>query len=184
MVSARKILRRVRLGSALALSLVWVMLWGTVTPGTIVMAVAVATFVLAVFPMPRVASRIRIRPLPLLWLMLLFTYHLVTASFQVGWMAVRPRGVSRGSVIRVPLSDPDDLRRTIVAEMTSLVPGTVVIDLLPERSELVIHVLDHCDQERRVREIETVLRLESRVARAFGGPAHLCERTSDERNRA
>lgn len=179
MVSARKVLRRLRLGSAVALSAVWVMLWGTITPGTLVMAVLVATFVLAVFPMPRVASRIRIRPLSLLWLMLLFTYHLITASFQVGWMAIRPRGVSRGSIIRVPLGDPDDLRRTIVAEMTSLVPGTVVIDLLPDRSELVIHVLDHCDEERRVREVETVLRLESRVARAFGGPAHLCERTTD-----
>lgn len=176
MVSARKVLRRMRLGSALALSAVWVMLWGTVTPGTIVMAVAVAIFVLAVFPMPRVATKIRIRPLSLLWLALLFNFHLVTASIQVGWMAIRPGGVRRGSILKVPLTDTDDLRRTIVSEMTSLVPGTVVIDLHPDSGILVIHVLDYCTAERKRIEVEKVLALETRVARAFGGPAELCER--------
>lgn len=178
MPTLRKVLNRLRLGSVLALTAVWIMLWGTITPGTVVMALGVAIFVLGVFPMPRVASRIRVRPLPLLRLLLGFGYDLVVASFQVGWMAIRPRGVSRGSVIEVTLSDPDDLRRTIVAEMTSLVPGTVVIDLHPDTSVLVIHVLDSCDDARREREIEIVLQLESRVARAFGGPRTLCDRRS------
>ncbi|WP_394276788.1 Na+/H+ antiporter subunit E, partial [Luteococcus sp.] len=44
--------------------------------------------------------------------------------------------MGRGSLVDVQLHLHDDLRRTIIAEFTSLVPGTVVIDVHPETSIL------------------------------------------------
>uniref|UniRef100_UPI0037352DAA Na+/H+ antiporter subunit E n=1 Tax=Luteococcus sp. TaxID=1969402 RepID=UPI0037352DAA len=78
-----------------------------------------------------------------------------------------PRPVGRGSLVDVQLHLHDDLRRTIIAEFTSLVPGTVVIDVHPETSILTIHVLDITDEDQLRRERENIWALERRVAAAL-----------------
>lgn len=165
-----KEVRRFRLGALASLTLLWLLMWGSWSWGTLFMGLAMATLVLLVFPMPRPATRFRFRPMALIWLSVTFLANLALSSFIVGWMAIRPRGVSRGRVVAIRLHDTDDFRRTVVAEMTSLVPGTVVIDLDPQ-GHLLIHIIDHCDDIRLWAEAARIHRLERRVARAFGAPA-------------
>lgn len=164
----RRTVRRFRLASLLLLTLVWLLMWGSWSWGTLVMGLAMASLLLLVFPMPR-AARIRIRPLAITWLTVTFLSNLVWSSAVVAWMALRPSGVRPGRVVAIRLHETDDFRRTIVAEMTSLVPGTVVIDLDPQ-GHLLIHIIDHCDDARLRAEAQRIHRLEQRVARAFGAP--------------
>lgn len=172
--------RRFRIGSLLLLTAVWLLMWGSWSWGTLFMGLAMGALVLLVFPMPRASSRIRIRPLALLWLTITFLANLVWSSGLVAWMAIRPGGVRPGRVVAIRLHETDDFRRTIVAEMTSLVPGTVVIDLDPS-GHLLIHIIDHCDDERLMVEAQRIHRLERRVARAFGAaPPENCLRHSEE----
>ncbi|TDO86400.1 Na+/H+ antiporter subunit E [Enemella evansiae] len=166
-----KVLRKIRLGSLLGLTAVWMLLWGRPSWGTFFLGLFVAATVLAVFPMPRAASRIRIRPLALLWLVGNFLRELTIASVHVAWLAVRPAPLRPGRIAVVHLHDDDDFRRTVVAELTSLVPGSVVMDLDPVRSELLVHFIDHTDDERLAREVAHIHRREREVARAFGAPA-------------
>lgn len=175
----RQTVRRFRLGSLLVLTLVWLLMWGRWSWGTLAMGLAMATLVLVAFPMPRASSRIRIRPLAMIWLTVTFLANLVWSSGLVAWMAIRPRGVRPGRVVAIRLHETDDFRRTVVAEMTSLVPGTVVIDLDP-RGHLLIHIIDHCDDARLMIEAQRIHQLERRVARAFGAtPPENCERHSE-----
>lgn len=165
----RTTVRRFRLGSLLSLTVIWLLLWGSWSWGTLVMGLAMGTVVLLAFPMPRAGVRLRARPMAALWLTVTFLTNLMVSSGVVAWMAIRPSGVRPGRIVAIRLHDTDDLRRTVVAEMTSLVPGTVVIDL-DSQGHLLIHIIDHCDDERLMLEAQRIHRLERRVARAFGAP--------------
>lgn len=161
--------RRFRIGSLIALTLLWLLMWGSWSWGTLVMGLVMGTIVLLLFPMPRRLAAFRFRPLALIWLTITFLANLFWSSLIVAWMATRPRGVDTGRVVAIRLHDTDDFRRTVTAEMTSLVPGTVVIDL-DSQGHLLIHIIDHCDDERLFEEAARIHRLERRVARAFGAP--------------
>lgn len=161
--------RRFRAGSLVALTLLWLLMWGTWSWGTLAMGLLMGTIVLVAFPMPRRLARFRFRPLALLWLIIAFLGNLVWSSFAVAWMAVRPRGITAGRVVAIRLHETDDFRRTVTAELTSLVPGTVVIDL-DSQGHLLIHIIDRCDDARLLAEAQRIHRLERRVARAFGAP--------------
>ena len=160
--------RRLRLLPLLILTVVWTALWGRLVWWFVVSGLVVAALVLVVFPLPPIASGIKPHPLRLAVLIGRFAFDLVVASVEVAWKAVRPGGVEQGAVLTVHLDETDDLRRTLIAELTSLVPGTIVIDLDPGSGDMILHVLDTCDPERLRREEEKVLATQRRVAWALG----------------
>lgn len=164
-----QLFRRYRVGSVISLTLLWLLMWGSWSWGTFFMGLAMAALVLISFPMPRAGTRLGLRPVAMAWLTLTFLANLFLSSFIVTWMAIRPSGVGRGRVVAIRLHDTDDFRRTVVAEMTSLVPGTVVIDL-DDHGHLLIHIIDTTDDKRLRTEANRIHRLERRVARAFGAP--------------
>ncbi|WP_051215149.1 Na+/H+ antiporter subunit E [Granulicoccus phenolivorans] len=164
-----RLYRSARLGSILALTLLWVALWGRPSVGTFVLGFLIAAASVHLFPMPRAGSRLKIHPVWLCWLLLVFFHDLVVASFVVGFKAIRPSGVARGRIVTVQLQGHNDFRRVMTAELTSLVPGTVVIDLDGATSEMVVHILDHADDARVAREVAHIHALELRVRKAFGG---------------
>lgn len=163
------IYRSARLGSILVLTLLWVALWGRPSVGTVVLGILIAAASVHLFPMPRAGSRLKIHPVWVVWLLLVFFKDLVFASFVVGFKALRPSGVARGRIVTVKLWSTNDFRRVMTAELTSLVPGTVVIDLDAGTGEMTVHILDHADDDRVAREIAHIHALEDRVQKAFGG---------------
>ncbi len=95
-----RLYRSARLGSILALTLLWVALWGgRPSVGTFVLGFLIAAASVHLFPMPRAGSRLKIHPVWLCWLLLVFFHDLVVASFVVGFKAIRPSGVARGGRI-------------------------------------------------------------------------------------
>ena len=136
------------------------------------------------FPLPHVMSGVRVHPWGLLVLLGTFLKDLVTASAAVAWLAVRPRPIGPGTFIEVQLTVQDDLLRTVVAELTSLVPGTVVIDLDPSTGVLTMHVLDRTDPADLQAERLRVAALEDRVRRALGKDTGQPERHTHEHEEA
>lgn len=161
------ILRRLRPMPLLGLTAVWLVLMGHLTWANLVFGLLLAAGILWFFPMPPMISTLRIRPLALARLLLRFLTDLVVASAHVAWLALRPAPIGPGSLVDLRLRLDDDLRRTIVAELTSLVPGTVVIDLEQESGLLTLHVLDITDPERLEEERARVRALEDRVEAAL-----------------
>lgn len=159
--------QRVRPLPLAGLTLIWIMLWGTPTWSNLVFGLVLGFIVLLLFPLPHRVASVRVHPLALLRLIGHFLVDLFVASWVVAWMAMRPRGIGRGAIMDVQLSLDDDLRRAIVAEMTSLVPGTVVLDLDPFTSIITVHVVDTTDPVELERERGKILALERRVARAI-----------------
>jgi multicomponent Na+:H+ antiporter subunit E len=145
------------------LTVAWTLMWGTVSAANVLAGMVVAAVMLAVLPMPRVVVGVRVHPWATLVLVLRFLVDVVVASFHVAWLAVRPGRPPRASVVTTRLRSGNELFQTLVSEMMSLVPGSLVVDLDPDSRALSMHVLDVetpeqadafrrrvLDQERRV----------------------------------
>jgi len=153
---------------AVWLVLVWMLLWGSWSWANLLSGLAVALVVLVLLPLPHVVGGVRVRPAPLLAFLGHFVTDLFVSGAEVAWQAVRPQGVRRTAIIQVQLRVDSDLLLTMVAEATSLVPGSLVLDLDREQRLMTLHLLpvrDHADVERKR---ANVLLVEERLVRAFG----------------
>jgi multicomponent Na+:H+ antiporter subunit E len=166
--------RSLQLPMLIWLTVVWVALWGDVSVLTVVGGFLVATIGCLVFPLPPLRLDVRIRILALLWLVLRFAADVVVSSFQVAWVVLRPSRPLRNAVVEVNLRTPSDFVLTVVAEMTCLIPGSLVVEARRSTHTLFLHVLDVGDRAGAERFRASVLAQEARVVRALGGHvAHL-----------
>ena len=150
------------------LVLVWVLLWGTWTVGTVLAGVVVAVAVTGLLPLAKVDLARQLRPAGLLVLLVVFVRDLVVASVQVAWLALRPGPAPHSAVIGVRLRTSSDLVLTVVTELVTLVPGSVVIEVSQSEHSLYAHVLDITDPERAAAFRTRVHAVEDRVVRAIG----------------
>ncbi|WP_369255453.1 Na+/H+ antiporter subunit E [Geodermatophilus amargosae] len=153
---------------AVWLVLVWMLLWGSWSWANLLSGLLVALAVLVLLPLPHVVGGVRVRPGPLLAFSGHFVRDLFVSGAEVAWQALRPLGVHQTAIVQVQLRVDSDLLLTMVAEATSLVPGSLVLDLDRERRVMTLHLLpirDHADVERKR---ANVLVVEERLVRAFG----------------
>jgi multicomponent Na+:H+ antiporter subunit E len=155
------------------LAVVWVLLWGSVTWGNILAGLLLGVLVVVLLPLPPLPFHGRVRPLRVLALLTRFGADLVVASFQVAWQAVRPGVQPRGAVVGVRLRNPSDIYLTVTAELSSLVPGSLVVEVHRLTGMLYLHVLD-LEAYGGVDKVRAdVLALEARVLRALASDAEL-----------
>ena len=156
------------------LTVVWVALWGDVSVWTVAGGLVVGTIGCLVFPLPPLRLDVRIRILALLWLVVRFAADVVVSSVQVAWVVLRRSRPLRNAVVEVTLRTPSDFVLTVVAEMTCLIPGSLVVEARRSTHTLFLHVLDVGDRAGAERFRASVLAQEARMVRALGGHvAHL-----------
>ena len=160
--------RSVQPSAVIWLTVVWVALWGDLSALSLVGGVLVAVAVCLAFPLPPLRMNLRIRPLMLGWLAIHFLGDVVVASAQVTWTTLQFHRQPRNAVIEVDLRTHSDFVLTVVAEMVSLVPGSLVIEARRSTHTLFLHVLDARNQAGVDKMRRQVLSLEARVELAFG----------------
>lgn len=150
-------------------TVVWLLLWGDVTPLLVIGGLIAALVTTLVFPAPPpMFTGGRVHPWHLLVLIVRFLYDLVVASVEVAWIAIRPAAPPPSAVVRVDLTCRSELLMTITSELVSLVPGSLLIDIDPALGRIWLHILDgsHPDTPERVR--RQVQAQERRVLAALG----------------
>lgn len=161
--------RLVQWPMVLWLTLVWCALWGSVDLKIVLSGALVGLAVCLVFPLPRLRADGVVRPWPALVLLGRFLVDLVVASARVTTTTLRPRH-PHGAIVAVDLVSTSDLVLTVVAELVSLVPGSVVIETRRSTHTLYLHVLDAPDAAAVERSRASTLAQEQRVLRAFTRP--------------
>ena len=80
-----------------------------------------------------------------------FLYELTVSSLQVAWDVITPRQRSRPAIVAVPLDIEDPLQITVLANLISLTPGTLSLDVSPDGRTLYVHdmFVDDPDETRR-----------------------------------
>ena len=163
------------------LVVLWMLLWAQFTVLSFLTGLVVAIFVTRVFRLPTVALSGRVN----LWYAALFVVQFLFAVLR-GALAVTVqvfdfRRQPGTAIIAVPLRYADDLVMTHVAVVSSLIPGSLIVETDRDRRILYLHVigvrtLDDVEKQRA-----GVLRWERRVVRALGDPAQYRALRADER---
>ncbi|MEU1691360.1 Na+/H+ antiporter subunit E [Streptomyces hirsutus] len=164
--NARRVLRHLPMVGWLWL--LWILLWGSVGPVVLVGGLLVAAAVVGSFFLPPVLPGAVPRPLAIGRLLVDLLKDLVGSGVTVAWQVLRYGGKTSTAIVEVPLHVDSDLLITAVAELTTIAPGTLVVEIDRRRQRLYVHALpvrDETDLARRRKAVQTV---ERRVARAVG----------------
>ncbi|MFY1701043.1 Na+/H+ antiporter subunit E [Micromonospora sp. WMMA1923] len=161
------------------LVLIWILLWGQISWANLLGGLVAGGAVLVFFPLPPVtfAGRLRLRALTVLAFR--FAVDLVGASVHVAVLAVRPGPAPRSAIMGVPLRVRTDLNLALTAEVISLVPGTLVLDVDRDEAVIYVHVLDLPGTGGRTANRDRVLTVERRIVRAVGSRAEIRTVSSD-----
>lgn len=155
------------------LTILWMLLWGGVTPLLLVGGALVGLLVTIVFPFPPVGWKGRFRPWPAVRLVAIFVVELLIASLQVAWIAIRPAAPPRSAVIRVDMVTRSELLLTLTVELISLVPGSLLIELDSENGHVWLHLLDGSTPQKIEQARARALAQERRVIAALGSRSEL-----------
>lgn len=90
-------------------------------------------------------------------LLVYFHYELFVSVFRVAWDVLTPHQTSAPQIIHVPLDAKTDIEITLLANMVSLTPGTLSLDLSPDKTHLIVHAMFAQDTETVVSSIKNGL---------------------------
>ncbi len=77
-----------------------------------------------------------------------FVRELVVANVRMASYTVRPLSAMKPGIVAVPLEDDlTDLEITVLANLVSLTPGTLSLDVASDRRTLWVHTMDASDPE-------------------------------------
>lgn len=155
------------------LVLVWNLLWGDLSWGNLVGGLAAGLAVLLFFPLPSVTFGGRIRPWAALTFAGRFVAELVAASIHVAGVALRPGCRPHGGIVAVPLRVRTDLNLALTAEVVSLVPGTLILEVDRESATLYVHVLHVRGPYDLLAARDRVWDVERRLVHALGSAAEV-----------
>jgi multicomponent Na+:H+ antiporter subunit E len=80
-----------------------------------------------------------------------FLYELVLSNLRVAWDVLTPKAYRRPGVVAVPLDAESDAEITLLANLVTLTPGSLSLDVSADRSCLYVHAMfvDEPDELRR-----------------------------------
>ncbi len=138
----------------LLLALLWAMATGAIAVHNLVMGFIVGGIVMH-FSAPALGDpRYGIRIWKITLLGLFFMRELAVASVRVAIDVLRPTLKMTPAVVAVPLELTSDVQVTLLANLVSLTPGTLSIDVSDDRSVLYVHAMYGADPEALRRSIK------------------------------
>lgn len=87
-------------------------------------------------------------------LCLFFLYELIKANIEVAYEVITPRLNMTPGIIMVPLDVKSEIAITVLANMISLTPGTLSIDVSNDKKVLFVHAMYIKDREKFIKGIK------------------------------
>ncbi|MDE3722510.1 Na+/H+ antiporter subunit E [Nocardiopsis sp. N85] len=168
----RRRLGKVQVPIALGMTLVWMLLfngfqWRWESLGLFVLGFLVSVTIMLVFPLPPIVPGFRFHPLSLAHMLVHILGKMFTASFRVTAWTLSP-GEVHSSVIGLRMRTQSDLMMVCTAIASSIIPGTVVVEVTRDEWMLYLHVLGASDEKGIEEARADVMRLERLIVRALG----------------
>lgn len=137
------------------LALVWAAITGNFTALNLLLGAGIGALTALLlrnwFASPQLLRRIR----RINSLFLLFMWELMVSAVRVAIIVMTPniRAALRPGIIAFPLTVKSDFEITLLANMITLTPGTLSVDVAEDRSVLYVHALQLDDREVLIAEI-------------------------------
>lgn len=170
--AARNRLGKVQFSVAVGMTLVWMLLFNgfQLRPeslGLLVLGFLVAVVIMLLFPMPPIDPGFRFRPIALVRMVAYILAKMVVASLSV-IRQIFTSGEVRSSVMAVKLKTQSDLMLVCTAIASSIIPGTVIVEVGRDEWILYVHVLGADDEESIEQSRLDILELERQIVLALG----------------
>ncbi|MDP2731949.1 MAG: Na+/H+ antiporter subunit E [Hoeflea sp.] len=115
-------------------------------------------FVLAIFALSLIREQVGSigyfsRARRVISLLLLFIYELVLSSWKVAVMVMSPRMNLKPGIFAYPIRVDRDYEITMLANLITLTPGTLSVDVSEDRRFLYVHAIDASDPDATRRDI-------------------------------
>lgn len=89
-----------------------------------------------------------------LLLLVTFLYELIKANLEVAYEVITPGFKMRPGIIMVPLDVQSNIGITLLANMISLTPGTLSLDVSNDKKVLFVHAMYIKDREKFIQGIK------------------------------
>lgn len=123
------------------LAFIWCLLNGRLTAPTLAMGLLIGFLILRLSTGPGPGRAYFAFPFRLAAFLAYFVKEMVMAQFRVAYDILTPAHKSSPGIVGIPLEARTDAEIAILACLISLTPGTVSLDLSPDRQVLYVHVM-------------------------------------------
>jgi len=149
----------------LLLAIAWATVTGSASPHNLLFGFVLAALCLSVVREPYGSKGYLRRSWAIVHLALLFLKELVISALRVAVTVLTPNMRLRPGIFAFPLTVARDFEITLLANMITLTPGTLSVDVSDDRKTLYVHALDCADPEATKRDIANGF--ERRIMEAF-----------------
>ena len=133
--------------SNILLTFVWIALTGNIDFLNFLFGFVVSFAILWVITFNRGKSKyFKILP-KLVAFMFFFLYELIKANIQVAYDVITPKFYMTPGIVKVPLDAKTDIEITLLANLISLTPGTLSLDVSDDKKVLYVHSMYITDKE-------------------------------------
>lgn len=141
----------------IALMLIWAALTGSFTGANLLLGFLLGYFILGISLRDKPDFARYLTKVPrFIGFIGYFFWELLLSNLRVAYDVVTPTHHMRPGVIAVPLDAQTDGEITIVANLISLTPGTLSLDVSTDRKVLYIHVMYLDNREAVIRSIKSL----------------------------
>ncbi|MCJ2873563.1 Na+/H+ antiporter subunit E [Agrobacterium pusense] len=145
---------------------VWLAVTGSLTLANVIFALIVSTLALWLIRHQLPGGRNHwLRLGRVLSLVLLFFKELALSAWKVAVMVTRPKLDVQPGIFAYPLTVTTDFEITLLANLITLTPGTLSVDVSPDRKMLYVHAIDCSDIETAKNDIKNGF--EKKIMEAF-----------------
>jgi len=138
----------------LILTIVWVFLTGSLAVVNFIFGFLLSYLVLWIISRKHESRKyFRITP-RIISFIFYFIYELFRANIQVAADVVTPKFYMEPGIVAVPLDAKSNLEITLLANIISLTPGTLSLDVSDDKSVLYVHAMYIKDKEQFIQEIK------------------------------
>lgn len=155
----------VRIVVAVAFAVAWALVSGSFTIPNLLFGLVLGAAALWMVRDERVMEGVRIRPLRVILLAGVFVVELLKSGWRVAMMVLRPTIALNPAIIAYPLTVRRDFEITLLANLITLTPGTLSVDVSEDRRTLFVHCVDAVDADAVVADIRGSF--EQRIEEAF-----------------
>jgi multicomponent Na+:H+ antiporter subunit E len=149
------------------LPLIWMAVTGSFTLVNFAVGFVLSSLCLWLFSSPAEVALLALfmRTLRFIGFLGFFVWELFLANLRVAWEVITPKHHMHPAIIAVDLDTVSDLQTTVLANFITLTPGTLSLDVSPDRKTLYVHAMYVDDPDEFRNDIKQ--RLERRVIEVF-----------------
>jgi len=143
----------------------FVLIWCGFSNSFHVLNILMGSFIVSMLWLTKAKRNCYIKLWPLIKLLILVIIELIKSSLLVSWEVIIPKSLSNPAIIHIDLACLSNEERTLLVNLISLTPGTLSIDLTPDKKKVIIHAMFAKEPQKMIDFVKN--KLQPYVTRVF-----------------